>query len=390
MTGQRRAIRNFWPGAAAGVVAIMGLLAPCVSGAADGGTNKPVIEERPAKVIETGLVPCCSSRSHSATPVGEWLSDDLLLLNALQDVPDADEKALEKLVVFDLRTQKVRTLLETDRFTCRNSELNVLGIGGWYRKDPHYFVGISEHGDIKELGVQPALDVFTCRPMDYLERAFGIPGYKSDGLYLKGSDGFIPITPPGKKNDVHGMLNNKAVLLRPNAPSIELPFRRHEINGSGPARYIAFLDRYQLNWWDSQYDSCCNRRMGGEPWKALPYDFSPFRLLFRDGRVEEIPYPEGILKDYGIRRFNEAFVTRLGLVIDSVSGPPNKNERGLFLIQDGRPIAVWGRPAPLAKHYAMAGTVLSPDGCKLAFRRFSDWRPGNPKHVTILDLCNGG
>jgi hypothetical protein len=180
-----------------------------------------------------------------------------------------------------------------------------------------------------------------------------------------------------------------AVWLRPGRPPLTLPVMRTEIDG-GKARFLAFRGQYLLNRFDSQGDSRTDRRLAGRHiWGNRPYDLTPYRLLSRDGGIEEIPYPY-VIREYGIKGFHELIPTKAGIVIEATD--PGKGRTGLFLLNGDRLQRFWPPPARLEflrTKEQVGGLILSPDGCKIAFRRYANWLPDTRKPVTIINLCKG-
>jgi hypothetical protein len=356
----------------------------CSAKAAEPTKPKRAIINAPAKIIETGLVPCCGEAGLPLIHVGEWLSNDILLLNALRNIPNADKQREERLVTFDLKSRKVTTLFENNRMQCSRQELNIYSIGSKYNWESYRFVKIDEYGKLSEINIEQNIEKKYCTEYGYHDCISGVSGFKGGGIRLTRFDGLIPIIMPGES-----ILDfeRKAVLLRPAMPPLTLPIFREEVADSW-AIYHAFSDQYQLNWHDSQASSSTNRRTGGQSWKR-PYDLSPYYLLSRDGTVETIPYPN-ILKEFDVRHFSRLLMTRAGLLIDATGdGPKSMGERGLFLLRENQLTQVWGFPNRAGIKEGMVGESLSPDGCKIAFTRFMGWGIGTFRNVVILNLCEG-
>lgn len=357
------------------------LLAAAIATLAQAQAPARTIEEKSFEVFDTGLEPMsCCTMSPATHQVGYWLSDTLLVVNALRDEPDANRRQAERLMLVDAGSRQISTLVAEGRLQCWNRELRVASIGPRYGSGIYRLIRLDNAGRLEELPEKPDLNLLSCKPINYEAKVSGIPGYSSAGTYFLDSDGYIPYNPPGHKSTY----NSKAVWLRPNAPSIVLPAYRNEIEG-GNAKYLAFLDKYLLNRLDSQGSSSTERRLAGLAWGDRPYDLTPYRLLARDGSIEEIPYPK-ILFEYGVRYFYELLPTRAGILIDAADN--GKGEHGLFLLRGERLIRFWGRPGLFSSgREGVSGTTLSPDGCRIAFRRFADWKLNTRKHITIINLC---
>lgn len=335
------------------------------------------IEEKSFEVFDTGLEPMsCCTMSPATHEVGYWLSDTLFVVNALRDEPDANRRQAERLMLVDADTRQITTLVAEGRLQCWNRELRVVSINPGYKLDEYHYMRLEIFGRLEELPEKPDLNLLSCMTREYVKQSHG------NAKYLSESDGYIQRYYPGK-----GSLENaasNATLISPGKPPKTLPVRVDEIEG-GKAKYLAFMDKYLLNRLDSQGSSSTERRLAGLAWGDRPYDLTPYRLLARDGSIEEIPYPK-ILFEYGVRYFYELLPTRAGIVIDAADN--GKGEHGLFLLQGERLIRFWGRPGLFSSgREGVSGTTLSPDGCKIAFRRFADWKLNTRKHITIINLC---
>jgi hypothetical protein len=188
------------------------------------------------------------------------------------------------------------------------------------------------------------------------------------------------------------------IWIRPNAAPTPVPVRFDEVSD---VRYVGFLDKFQLSHTDPKQVSLTKERR--RVWRR-PYDFPPYRLLGRDGHVEEIPYPSW-LGDYGLQEpkrrdgggydFSSLSVTRPGLLIRKDFG----HDANYFLYKDAqlyKLIAakeVKGSPrtaGPLVAYSTWLEPV-SPDGCKVAFthQRVEMARSTRQDgyYLSIIDLC---
>ena len=98
-----------------------------------------------------------------------------------------------------------------------------------------------------------------------------------------------------------------------------------------------------------------------------------------DGSIEEIPYPK-IIFEYGLKRFAYFLPTSAGAIIST---------NNLYLLQGEKLTRIWPRPGLFGRitPEIIVGLVLSPDGCKLAFRHYADSKYTTPKSVSIINLC---
>lgn len=346
------------------------------------------IEDIAFEVLETGFqARSCCSMSPSISVIGGWLSDELLEFTALQDVPDANRKQLTRSVLFNVRTREARILLPEGGVQCWNPEQQIAGVKRHVTDEHPRLVRLDTEGNLGELTEPSNLDEFFCWPKDLGERLSGMPGYKSDGLHLRDSDGYIPYNAPGAK--ISMFYTEPAVWLRPGKSPLILPIMRTEID-AGRAQFLAFRGQYLLNHFDSQGSSSTDRRLAGRQiWGNRPYDLTPYRLLSRDGSIEEIPYPY-VIREYGIKGFHELIPTKVGIIIEATD--PGKGHTGLFLLNGERLQRFWPRPEQfefLRTKEQVGGLTLSPDGCKIAFRRYANWQLDTKKTVTIINLCKG-
>lgn len=335
------------------------------------------IVDTPAEVIETGfqLMSCCSIYPHNF-PVGNWLDEDRLLFNPLQNVPDANARKLRHVVVFDTRSREAKVLYPNGFVICYEPDQRIARISRDGSNDNYEFVKFDNDANPVLLTEDPGFEKILCRPKDYQARWSGVPGYRDWGHYLSARDGFIPFALPGQKRE--NIDRSLATVIRPDAPPLTLPVLRSEIRD---IRYLAFSGQYQLTTWDSQDNGFTDRRLAGSnAWGSRPYALTPYRLLSRDGSIEEIPYPY-VIREYGIQRFGELLPTKAGILI---------NAQGSLLLIDGNRLRrVWGKPSFFKTPEAPVGFALSPSGCKLAFFRYANWKPKTRKPITIVNLCRG-
>lgn len=353
------------------------VLAASIATLAQAQTPVRTIEEKTFEVFDTGLEPMsCCTMSPATHEVGYWLSDNLLVVNALREESDANRRQAERLMLVDASTRQITTLVSEGRLQCWNRDLQVASISPGYKSDSYHYMQLNSGGRLSELSTVPQFDKGSCWTQEFVKKSHG------NAKYLSEMDGYIQRYYPGKKSLENAASN--ATLISPGKPPKILPVRVDEIEG-GKAKYLAFMDKYLLNRLDSQGSSSTERRLAGLAWGDRPYDLTPYRLLARDGSIEEIPYPK-ILFEYGVRYFYELLPTRAGILIDAATN--GKGEHGLFLLKGERLIRFWGRPVLFSSgREGVSGTTLSPDGCKIAFRRFADWKRNTRKHITIINLC---
>ena len=337
----------------------------------DPKSPKKHIVDQEYEVIETGLEPMSTTTSGFGD-VGKWVNDHLILFNALQEVPDANAKRLQRVVLFDTNTGKSKTLVPEGRVYCWSSELEIVSIAPLiYTRDTEgrlYHLG--NDGVMSELGQLSDVDSDTCRSKGAIA-----PLGKGTPLELRESDGYILKVREVRAGNVNNI--DHATWFKPGQTPVILPIRGSEISDR---RYLPFLQKYLLNSFDSQNNGRTDKRLAGANWNR-PYDLTPYRLLARDGSIEEIPYPT-ILFSYGIEGFAFLLPMKTGIAI----------QRGyeILLLQGSTLVRAWdghSKIPGLGRSDAISGLTPSPDGCQLAFRRFADWRSTTKTHITILNLC---
>lgn len=353
-----------------------------VCSAADASTSKRQIEDRPLKVIDTGLeiMSCCSTSPASLARFAFWLNNDLIAVNALQDLPDANGKELQRIMLVDPKTGKFQKLLDSAELFCWNDErevASVASVGGGKRITR--LINLSTSGVYSEFKGKSDLNHYICRS-ESLMRPKG-----SISASLRESDGYILLSEPGKNFDPA----KTGIWYRPGKPPIDTKIRASELRNRLP-EYLKFSNKYLLNKWDSQNNAWTDKRLAGLAWGDRPYSLTPYRLLSpQDGKIEEIPYPY-IIFEYGVLYFGELLPTKAGILINNTGR--GKGEHGLFLLNGEQLTRIWGGPGWFdAGHNEVAdGIELSPDGCAIIFSHYVDWHLETKKPISLMNLCQGG
>lgn len=350
------------------------------------GSNKKPIRQKKFEVIETGLEPMVNKRSTYFGPAPTWLNDDLFIVNATQEVPDADERMLQRLMAYDVKQRKASTLLVGERFICWNRQSEWLSVREQgYTNSPKYrFLRLQKNGQLEDVSAQPSLNPSRClpeviyprhqvyeRPKNSIALGRDYPLLESDGILR-----YIGYITSGNVNNV-----DKLLLIRPDDSFKELSIHGSEIS---QAMYLPHLDKYLLNWTESQGNSDTDQRLGGANW-GRPYALAPYHLMSRDGTVDSIPYPTKMF-EYGIRNFGVFVPTKVGNVL--IAPNSRNSEYGLFLMQGDEIYRFFGGPRMLGLdgREGVNDVSLSPDGCKIAFNLFSDHR-AREKQIVIINLC---
>ncbi|HET9642179.1 MAG TPA: hypothetical protein VFP68_02190, partial [Burkholderiaceae bacterium] len=177
------------------------------------------------------------------------------------------------------------------------------------------------------------------------------------------------------------------VWVRPDRPPLPLPLRFDDIDPT--VEYVTFLDKYLLN----TYDTASSRP--GHP---------PFRLLDKDGKIEEIPYP-AFVHDYGLDEpiykgpgavninFGEFVLTRLGILVEK----QREHGSAIYLFENNQLYRITGGRhllgIPLGHTLSAEGASsfqVSPDGCKVAYRHLNVnalEAVGTPQFLSFFNVC---
>ena len=348
------------------------------------GADKKKILEKRFEVVETGLEPMVNKLLGSNYgPAGVWLNENLLVTNSIQDVVDADEKKLQRVVIFDLKNRRATTLLPNERMKCWNRETHVLVVAEltYTRQTKNRVLKLDENGETDLNEVNADIDIFRCRPKAFLLDKKSYENTPRGIVYdLLESDGIlrsIHIVTPGNANNT-----DKTFWIRPDDTLKELSVRGSEVSN---VLYLPHLQKYLLNWRDSQGNSDTDRRLAGGNWNR-PYALAPYHLMGRAGSIEDIPYPTFVY-DYGIRYFGILVPTKVGNVL--IAPNSSRSEYGLFLLQGENVYRFFGGPRAfgLDGREGVDKLSVSPDGCKIAFNLYSDHR-AKAKQIMIINLCN--
>lgn len=350
------------------------------------------IEDKKLELIETGLEfwpPGAGPDYRSNLGYGFWLSDTLYVISVLQDVPDAFKQKLERVMLIDASTGKSRVAIGEGSLAgnlgCRNRKFQVIAYypRAWGPHEPYpksaRFVRMDDQGNVSDL-VDPSPIKPNCDPIEYEG-----PPPTGNWSALREGDGYIDRS---ERDDYKNFTNGKAKLIRPGQPPLPLDVDNGEIN-LGFLAYLSYYDKYLLGTSDHKGKSGTDRRVSGAFWKH-PYAYSPYRLISRDGMIEEVPYPTIIL-DFGLKGFQHLWPTSHGLLIETSGGGPGYAFpwNGLLLLKGERMFRLWGGMGGLTRGGREVTHVLniSPDGCRMIFTH-SDWRtyPGNHP-LSILNLC---
>jgi hypothetical protein len=224
-------------------------------------------------------------------------------------------------------------------------------------------------------------------------------------IALRKRDGFLlrdKIIPGEEQARIRADTPVLTTWIRPGKPPLKLPIRFDEIHAA--VEYLPFLNKYLLNRYDTQGSSDTDSHMRSA-W-SRPYEFTPFRLLGPDGKIDEIPYPRFVFEygiadqpkqDHAYRNFNDFILSKAGPVIRKVRRSEGTD---IYLFQNDQLYRISTSKVPKAddKSSLMAegvyGMNLSPDGCKIAFGHYhvDGTQPMGytPKYLSIIDVCKEG
>ena len=281
--------------------------------------------------------------------LGVWFDNENIILNALQDDSNAEQKHLDRVVLFNVKTRKSTALLESGRFQCYEPKTKIASI---VKDGVMQFVNIGDDGRFRPRKEATPLNKFRCRSEEP-----SLPGRLQ--AFLREGDGYIDEGRTGG-----GFSEENAILHRPGQPPLELPAKGGELT-MGPI-YLPFLNRYLLNYSDNLNPN------------ILPRGKPVYRIMTSEGSITEIPQPRLFFDAMG--SLGRMWFMRDGMVFKKTS-QSGKNA-GLFFLKEEQIIRIFGADNLLADRLQS-----SPDGCKLAFLAFKNLNFDSPKTVKILNLC---
>ncbi|WP_443115411.1 hypothetical protein [Herbaspirillum seropedicae] len=333
---------------------------------------KRQIENQKFEIFDTGLG---VRNGDDLASAGIWLSNDLFAMTSTKDLPAAAEKLLLEVRLVDWQTKTSKILVDEGQLVCWNPERQIASIKTYSNTSgeisvSYKLIQLTAQGQVSLRSDNVPINQHSCQATASLPPRDSLP------ILLREPDGYIERSHPDAPYKSH----KNAIWMRPGKAPLDINVRVDEIHGASGniGNYLAYAQKYLLNTWDSQGDSDTDRRLGGVGWNR-PYDLTPYRLMALDGSIEEIPYPK-ILFEYGLKRFAYFLPTLAGVIISS---------NNLFLLQGERLTRIWPRPGLFGRitPEIIDGLVLSPDGCKLAFRHYANSKYSTPKSVTIINLC---
>ncbi len=345
-----------------------------------------------------------------------WISTDQLVVTAFQEdaeVEFPEQNSRSRVLLINTTNKSIRAIADNAQVIDFNSRSRTLLVARSHWAlvvDPNGgSTGRTSYFDLRELHVLADDMVVVDRTLP----AGSVPPDRASNFPKEGLFRTMPEPQDGyllrvlKQGDTLLAQSERAaatdeplgtVWIRPNMPQMPIPVRFDEIFG---VKYVGFLDKFLLNYTDPKQAGPTKDKR--RVWKR-PYDFPPYRLLGRDGSVEEIPYPTWI-REFGLEEpkrrdgggydFSSLSVTRPGLLIRKDLG----YDANYFLYKDPqlyRLVAGGGSQAsPWTKEslvvYSTWLEMVSPDGCKVAFthQRVEMARSTSQEgyYLSIVDLC---
>lgn len=308
-------------------------------------------EDVDVPVIDTGLV---QTEEHTDSWVGAWLSNELLVVNAVQENPPAKGRRPWRIALFNIKTQQVTNLVEKGQFYCRDTrtELALIltnpEVENYAKDGKSLYVKLDSTGLLTYPAEQPNWEK-PCRSN------WGHDPQRIQRLLREG-DGYIDL---GRSGGADLMRN--VHLFRPNQPPIELNVQGDDVR---PPLYVPFLDEYLLN----------QDAPKSEKSPRVYFYMSP------EGKVRTEPLPEHFFQKVGSAGF--MWPMKNGMLFNR-SGRGSSNS-GLFLVRGQKIYRVFGSDGVVVRRF-----TPSPDGCKLAFWSHREHPYADKNTVKIIDLCEG-
>ena len=307
-------------------------------------------EDVDVPVIDTGLV---QTEEHTDGLVGAWLSNELMVVNAVQENPPAKSRRPWRVALFNVKTKRVTNLVEKGQFYCLDTrtELALIltnpEVENYAKDGKSLYIKLDSNGWLSYPAEQP----------NWAKPCLSNFGHDPQRIQrlLREGDGYIDLGRSGGidlKRNVH--------LFRPGQAPIELNVQGDDVN---VPLYVPFRDEYLLNQWAPN----------SEKSPRVYFYMSP------EGKIRTEPLPEHFLQKVGKPGFVRPM--KNGMLFDrSGSG---RGERGLFLVRGNKIYRVFDRNVVVRRF------TPSPDGCKLAFWSHREHPYADKNTVKIIDLCEG-
>jgi hypothetical protein len=332
---------------------------PTAASAADAIAFK----KSPVKLIDTGLENMEPNPGSGKAAV--WVDDHRLLAGVPLERSAHDPKRIGRTVIYDLNTGKARELMRYAHPLCWDAKTGQAIVAAYPNPDDSTVwrtlgLKVNQSADILERrDVDPlSWNVISCDT----KGADADPSLRERRIApLRTEHGYVDLGPKGKP------MREAPVIYRPDGTKNELSLKAREING---LRYLDFLGKYQLN-----TGSGCNN----QGWQCPPDIY----LLNQFGELAVIPIPNELMTLIPIQQVD---VVRDGLLFRATS---TDQHEGYFVLRGGTLHQLW-RPGPpgfmkLGRTEIWGGQSISPDGCKVAFRRGA-----SPSRVYVFDHCAVG
>jgi|GEM_PF-7075142 len=372
----------------------------------------PRVKDLPVETFDTGLLMI------RPLSIPYWINNDEVLITAVQDGKKATFSQIDtpaKTVIANFSKREIRTVAEDGNvvnFDRYSKHFMLAKLRDTDIPDPRQGASATKtlYLDLRELSVkndgrieierrypegsEPPDDIGVL-PKNVPRRSLGHP---KDGYLINVVKEGDTLLKQGERNRLSDEPEATA-WFRAGEPLIPIPVRFEEISDG---LYVEFLDKFQLNVGDSAMSSHTNRAMSAS-W-ARPYDLTPYRLLSRDGTIEEIPYPS-FIKEFGLEErrtdnepgrvnFSSLLFTKPGILIRK-----NLEDGGDYFLYKGQQVyrliahsssltsSAWFRIRPNRVIFE----TLSPNGCRLAYTHIKASTSGVTRspdfYLTIIDLC---
>ena len=367
-----------------------------------------VVHAQTAKQILDKRVETFTADLHAY--ISYWADADQLVVQV--SVPTDGER--DRVAIFDFAKKSISFIPGETRLLTYNRDTRSFIVGHSVCNDPSLAQNCEGHYVelVREVRVEPNAQIVEVRrfgpgtpppnPYAYYPKQglFNPLGSYQDGYLLADTD-------PGKtflEQDQALLERDEGIpttWIRPGKEPLRLALRYDE-ETDATIQYLPFLDKFLLRDHDTSGSSDTNSHLRSV-WKR-PYEYTPFRLLSRDGTIEEIPYPRFVF-DYGIANptwqeghgtnFSQFMLTPAGIVIQKI----RESGSTFYLFQHDQLYRLTGGGTVLGHQLSPLPSVniftltQSPDGCKIAIEHP---KPGflhsgaRGLYLTIIDVCGEG
>jgi len=313
----------------------------------------------PVKLIDTGLED--AEPNLSSSQAAFWVDNNRLIAALATKKSVDDPKQIGRTALFNIDTRKTTELMRYARPICWDAQT---GKGGVV-----FFPDPANTRNKEILGIRVDLSGALIERNAGTSSSWWGPSCEMGGVekpnlhkhrisLLRPEHGYIDLGVPSLKND------QPPVFIKPDGTRWNLPTD----SDNGEPLYLPFLEKYQLN-----IGSSCN--VQGKPCPPDIYLLDPLK------GVTAIKIPRELMEIMPIQRVH---VVKNGLLFRAES---SEKREGYLLLRNGVLHELW-RPGGSGfmnpqRTETWGHEVISPDGCKVAFRRGA-----RPSRVYVFDLCS--